>query len=291
MKNLVGFLLLSVIVLSCKNSSENKGDNSTNDKLTKFYNKSDEVLDKPAKPSQISDLLTLSGAPLMKEKMNDPALWEQYTADNVKAAANMGIYLADAVVQFAYNEKKLAYNSAIAARSLAAQIGIADEVFMGYLIKDRYQEVGGQSDSLYFVLDSALHRADESLNADERFLMLAAMYVGNYIEKQYLVSNIIFEYPVDLPEDSKLLILRDMLVVLSNSLSRLDYIIEMVEEATKDGEGYLLKELKELKELHTQNKLTLEQVEKIKPEEVFENEGFIARHNKIVEIRDFIVGS
>lgn len=292
MRKIVFFFVALGFFASCKNSGKQQpADNEVNPKLVEFYEKSDAVLDKPAKPSQISNLLTLSGARLMPEKMNNPANWENYTATELGAAANMGVYLADAIVQFAYDEKKLAYESAVAAKSLSSHIGIAEDIFMGYIIADRYSEEGGQSDSLFFVLDSALVRADKSLSSDDRFKILAAMYIGNYIEKQYLVSNIIFEYNVEIPEEAKLIILRDMLYVYGNSLSRLDYIIDMVEKANTDKEGsaYLLKELKELKALHVNAKFTKEELAKLQAKDIFENEGLKKMHEKITEIRSYIV--
>lgn len=291
MRKIVFFLFTLGFLVSCKNSGKQQPvDNSVNPKLIEFYEKSDAVLNKPAKPSQIADLLALSGARLMPEKLNDPVNWEKYTNNEIGAAANMGVYLADAIVQYAYDEKKPAYYSALAAKGLAAHIGIGEDIFMGYLIGDRYREEDGQSDSLFFILDSALIRADNSLNSNDRFKILAAMYVGNYIEKQYIMSNIVFEYNVDIPEESKLLILRDMIYLLGNSLNRLDYIIEMIEKA-HDGEdgAYLLAELKELKGLHTQAKFTKDELAHLQAKDIFDNEGLKSMHDKIVQIRNYIV--
>lgn len=289
-------LLLGVVValfISCKNTGKQAGaEESANPKLAEFYETSKGVLERPAKPSQISALLTLSGAPLMTEKMNSPSNWESYKDHEIAAAANMGVYLADAIIQYAYDEKKLAYNSAIAAKSLAEEIGINNEIFMGYLIGDRYREEGGQSDSLFFVLDSALARADQSLNANDRFKILSAMYIGNYIEKQFVLSNIVFEYPVELPEESKLLILRDMIYLLDQSLERLDYIIMLVEKAySKNEVKHFYKELKELREINARHRFTREQLEKLQAKDIFENQNLKDLHNKIVSIREMIVAS
>lgn len=293
MRKILFLGVLIALLISCKNTGKQvESEEPANPKLSEFYKKSEGILERPAKPSQISALLTLSGAPLMTEKMNPPSNWESYKDDEIAAAVNMGVYLADAIIQYAYDEKKLAYNSAIAAKSLAEVIGINDEIFMGYIIGDRYREEGGQSDSLFFVMDSALARADQSLNANERFKILAAMYIGNYIEKQYIVSNIVFEYPVDLPEESKLLILRDMIYVLDQSLERLDHIILLVEKAYGKNEvKRFYNELKELRAINAKQSFTREQLEKLQAKDIFENQNLKDLHKKIVDIREMIVAT
>lgn len=118
------------------------------------------------------------------------------------------------------------------------------------------------------------------------------MYVGNYIEKMYIVSNIIFDYPVDLPQESKVIILREMMLTLRNFITRLDYIIEIVEKAsTKEDSGYLLDELKTLKEIQQKNMFSEEQILKLSAADIFENEGMLEMHDHIVEMRNFIVAN
>lgn len=54
--------------------------------------------------------------------------------------------------------------------------------------------------------------------------------VGNYIEKLYHLFANILEYPVDLPEESKMLILRDVLKVTQVELDMLPKAIALVEQ-------------------------------------------------------------
>jgi len=281
---LIGILL--VFLSGCQESASTK-----NDKLVEFQKKAKEVLNEPAKPSEISVLLELSGAPLMPELMNNPAHWEKYTKDELKAAANFGVYMADAIYQYAYDSTKLAFKSILAGMELGKHIGIGEDVSLD-LVNDRYSEEGGQKDSIFSVLNSALESAESSLNADERFELLSAVFIGNYIEKQYIVSNIIFNYPVELPEESKLLILREMLILMSNSLKRLDFIIELMEKAYADMEkGELYNEIKELRKLHKEHMLSENEVLKLKPSDIFENEGMIKMHQQIIAIRDIVVSA
>ena len=248
MKKLIIIITAIAFLSSCKNSSRQQKEELLNPKLVEYHERAKEVFDKPAKPSELSILFELSGAPLMIELMHDPSAWKKFATDQTSAAANMGVYLADALVFYAYDSIKLAYNSAIAGKSLAEVIGIDENVFMD-LIKDRYVN-GGQGDSLFFVLDSVIARADYSLRSNERFRLLSVLYVGNFIEKMYIVSNIIFSSPVDLPDEPKLLLQREMMLVMKYFLYRLDYIIELVEEVSTKEEGkYLLNDLKILKEM------------------------------------------
>lgn len=291
MRKLIMLFAAVAILYSCQNTGKQQKEEALNPKLAEFHEKTKEVFDKPSKPSEIAVLLELSGAPLMPELMNDPTIWEKYTTDQTTAAVNMGVYLADAIVLYAYDSIKLAYNSAIAGKGLSEVVGLDENVFMKTVIADRYKEEGGQSDSLFFVLDSALAQADQYLSADERFRLLGAMYVGNFIEKMYLVSNIIFNYPVDLPQESKVLVLREMMLTMSYYLDRLDYIIEIVEKAsTEEDSGYLLEDLKALKKIQMENMLSAEQILTLTAADIFENEGMVGMHDQIMKIRSLIVG-
>lgn len=261
---------------------------TSNENLSEFYNIAKVVFNNPAKPSEISSLLKLSGAKLMPELMNNTTDGIMYTMNDYKASANIGVYLADAIYQYSYDSIKLAYKSAIAGKELAEYIGINDDVFMN-LIGDRYSEVGGQIDSLFFVLDSALNRAESYLTENERFKILSAIFIGNYIEKQYIISSIIFDYSVELPEESKLLLLREMMIILSNSLNRLDFILELTERAYGDmKEMEVNKELKELRNMHKEYMISEDKLLVLKASDVFENEGMLKMYQQIIKIRHLV---
>jgi len=288
MKKLILIITAIAFMSSCKNSSKQQKEEPSNPKLVEYHERAKEVFDRPAIPSEISILLKSSGAPLMAELMHDPSAWKKFANDQTSAAANMGVYLADALVFYAYDSIRLSYNSAMAGKSLAEVIGIDESVFRGYL-EDRYI-YDRQADSLFFVLDAAMARADNSLSSNERFRLLSALYVGNFIEKMYIVSNIIFSSQVDLPDEPKLLLQREMMLVMKYFLYRLDYIIELVEEVSINEEGkYLLNDLKILKEMYVEHMYTDEELYKLKAYEIFENEGLLGMHELIGNMRNFIV--
>lgn len=140
MRKLIMLFAAVAVLYSCQNTGKQQKDESLNPELAAFHEKTKEVFDKPSKPSEISALLELSGAPLMYDKMNDPANWEKYSTDQTVAAVNMGVYLADAIVLFAYDSIKLAYKSAIAGKELSKVVGLDENTFMKTVIADRYKK-------------------------------------------------------------------------------------------------------------------------------------------------------
>ena len=112
---------------------------------------------------------------------------------------------------------------------------------------------------------------------------------GNYIEKQYILSNIIFKYNVELPEESKLIALREVLLSTRKQMEKLPDVIALIESIKKETDpGIILDKLKEIEAIR-QQKVIPEDISRITPAQIFENPKLLEMFEKIKEVRSMIV--
>lgn len=286
MKNLLVLSLLVLSLLACKSTSNKEvTDEVAENAVEKFAENSVNI----RKPGDVADLLSLSGTRFMPELVNDPMNYEIYAKDPVQAAANIGAYMMGGLYQVAFDEKYDGYMSIAAAKQLAIGLGIGD--IMEEIVLERYSEGEHPNDSIINLIRAGVSRSETMLADNDQSQLFAAMLVGNYIEKLHILFTNIFEYPIDMPEQSKVIILRDILIITSNALDLLPEAISIVEKYKKDEKALLLNELKEIEKLRESSKLTEEQFSKLQAEMIFENEAFLAIYEKVKAARAIIVAT
>jgi hypothetical protein len=211
---------------------------------------------------------------------------EKYAGNEVLAAANVGVYLVDGLYQ--YSSKNLnGYQSIMAGKNLATKIGMGS----GFenLVMDRYNNANPEIDTLLAKLDESILASEASLKEQDKLRLFTGLIGGNYIEKQYILFNIIFKYNIDLPEEAKLAILRQVLFTTNEHLKKLPDVIALIESVKKDTDpGTILNELKAIEALR-QQLVFPEDISQITPKMIFENQTLLAMFDKIKEVRAMIV--
>lgn len=290
MKNLMLIAVLGVSIMACKNTPKTEVTEEVPVKTVESFAEK-VVANSVALRSvdDVADLLQLSGTRFMPELLNDPMNHDAYKNDPVIAAANIGVYLFDGTYQVAFGESYSGYLSISAAKQLAIELGIGD--IMSEIVLERYAEGEQPADSILKLVKHGLSRSETMLTEKEQEQFFAAMLVGNYIEKLYVLFSNIYEYPVDLPAESKVIILRDVLIITSNELNLLPEAIAVVDKYKKSDTPYLLNELKAIEELRANYKLTEEEWLKLTPELIFENEGLLAIYDKVKAARAILVAA
>ncbi len=289
MKKLLYAFALAGLLLSCKNTGKPTEEVAEASPLSDFAQNYIKAGGDIRNTESVANFIALTGTSFMPALVNDPMNYEFYKGNKVKAAVNIGVYMADGLYQISLDKDYEGYMSIAAAKQLAIELGIGevlDEILIG-----RYAVSENTADTVLAVLKDALLRSETTLTAKNEQEIFAAILVGNYIEKLYHLSATILEYPVDLPEESKMLILRDMLKVTQVELDLLPKAIALVEQYKKQDPAYLLEELKKLNELHIASHISAEEAEKLTPAMVFENEQFAAMYKELKSIRSFIVAT
>jgi hypothetical protein len=284
MKKILLFMLVTALLFSCKNKSVNE---SSTGEYDAFAAKVKQLNLKAENFEDVTAYLELTGADYMPGIANNPYNYEKYLSNVVMAAANMGVYMADGLYQFAYNEYTDGYNSITAARNIADNLGIG--AAFDNLVMDRYNDTTVYADSLLASVGRSIAESKVLLNKEDKMQVFTGAIGGNYIEKLYILFNIIFEYNIELPEDAKLTILREVLLTTNTFLKKLPDVISLVESVKKETDpGTILDKLKEIEALRQQLKFR-DEYGKLTPAMIFENQGLLDMYKKIKEVRGLIV--
>ncbi len=96
------------------------------------------------------------------------------------------------------------------------------------------------------LIEAALENADKNLRTEERELMSAAAATGWFIEGLYLLTQMADNYPTDLPEDARNLIMVPLVRGILNQEQALDHLISLDNSIV--GETFFIYDLRQLKE-------------------------------------------
>jgi hypothetical protein len=289
MKNLAFLVVLAILFTACKNSGQKSSDAVTESEIETLTKEIEAMTGNLRKPGEVADYLFLSGTTFMPELVNDPMNWEYYKNDPVAAGANIGVYLADGIYQIAFDKKYEGYLSTAAAKQLAIGLGIGD--MLEGLILDRYDDGEHPKDSILNSVRTGLAKSEVLLTEKDQAQVFAALLVGNYIEKLHHLMSNIFNYPVELPDEAKMLALRDLIITTGNYMNLVPEAVSIVEKHKKSENPYLLKELKEIQSIFEAEVLSSDELAKLQPEMIFDNEGFKTAYEKIEEIRNYIIAT
>jgi hypothetical protein len=285
MKKIFAFAILITALIACKNKSVNQNSAQT-DEFKAFTEKVKQINMNVRTPDDLKNMLELTAVDFMPELINDPNINEKYLSNEVLASANIGVYLVDGLYQ--YSSKDLnGYKSIMAAKNLATKLDMG----AGFenLVLDRYNNANPEIDTLLAKLDESIVASETDLKEKDKLRLFTGLIGGNYIEKQYILFNIIFKYNIDLPEETKLLILREVLFATNEHMKKLPELISLIESVKKDTDpGTILNELKAIETLRQQLVFPGDP-SKLTPKMIFENKILLAMFDKIKTVRGMIV--
>src|SRR5688572_32990758 len=124
MKKIVFVFLLAALTFSCQKSKEN----STPEESKAFEAERSAFFNNLFAPAEGAARIQATGAEFNAALMNDPKNFSMYAGNEVKAAANMGIYLSDLNYCVAYTQTPLTKEYFSAAHELSKAIGIEQTV-------------------------------------------------------------------------------------------------------------------------------------------------------------------
>jgi hypothetical protein len=280
-------LSLAVTVVACAPSAKK----SANEKsLEAFSAKLDSLSPSLLQPSQVAAILQVSDVRYNSAWVNDPLKWENYKSDSLLCAANIGIYLADALYQYATEDKgskfmkEGMYSSIAAATALAQSVGM-EGAFQGLVI-ERYEAGTIAADSIVSFIDVAFAASHNKAKETSTMRFFMAMAIGNYIEKNYLLLNSVFDNPENLPADVKMALDRQLILMLKHQLEVGSELVGMADNLlTNDDPGIIIAKYKELNAVFASADFSFENVNAVDPNTFFQNPKLVEGFRLIKEMR------
>lgn len=123
------------------------------------------------------------------ELINNPTYFSSYTSQEVKAAANLGVYLADLNYSLAYNQKESAQALFQAAHELSKVVGV-EQRMLGFLLI-RYNQNLEQNDSVKAIVTELFEGATSGLRGTDREKFIGLVIAGYQIENLHLGLGLI----------------------------------------------------------------------------------------------------
>ena len=206
MKKILFVLLLGSLTLSCQKSKENSENQAATPDSTTFTNERNTFFSNLLAPSEAAAQLQATGAEFNASLMHDPKKYTQYTSNDVKAAANMGIYLSDLNYSIAYKQAANTKEYFTAAHELSKATGM-EQGTLDFLAQ-RYNDNIAHNDSVKSVTKDLLAKSTQGLQGTEREKLAGVAMAAYQIENLHLALGVIDAYPDDLlPSDARTVIL------------------------------------------------------------------------------------
>jgi hypothetical protein len=202
MKKLLCLILISTLVLSCQTNKSSEAVQVS----TSYEAERDAFFANMVSPGEASAALQATAAEFNASLMNDPKGSSSYATNDIKAAANLGVYLSDLNYSIAYKQTANTKELFSAAHDLGKYIGL-EQSLLDFL-KKRYHENIEQHDSAKAVIDDLFEKSTVGFKGTEREKLVGIAMAAYQIENLHIALGIIQSYPKDmLPEDARTQIL------------------------------------------------------------------------------------
>ena len=150
--------------------------------------------------------LQATGAEFNGSLLNDPKNFGNYTSNETKAAANLGIYLSDLNYCIAYKKSDNVKAIFPAAHALSKSVGI-EQGILDFLMK-RYNDNLAKNDSVKAIVDDLYAKTTKDVEGSSREKAVGIAMSTYQIENLHIALGIIKSYPKDmLPDDARMTIL------------------------------------------------------------------------------------
>jgi hypothetical protein len=205
MKKLLYVLCIATLFVSCQKKQEAQEAPPT-EASPSFEAERSAFFNNMKAPAEVAAQLQATAAEFNPSLLSDPKNYGSYANDQVKAAANLGVYLSDLNYSVAYKQSANTKELFTAAHELSKAIGIEQNI-LDFLMK-RYSDNIAQNDSVKAVVNELFERSTAGLQGTERETLVGIAMSAYQIENLHLALGTIQAYPKDmLPSDARTQIL------------------------------------------------------------------------------------
>lgn len=288
-------IIVSLILAACgqqKSQEQAQEDDGENKAIEEFDQQSadlqkswDMVFGKLPPATEVAARIQATGADYIPDLINDPGNVEKYLGlEDILVAANLGVYASDVGYMAAYGQGEKTRDQFKAAQKLAEHLGISRS-FVQFMA-DRFADQIKDNPEAQKLIDDALENANQNLRTEDRELMSAAAATGWFLEGLYLLTQMANNYPSDLPEDARNLIMVPLVRGILNQEQTLDHLIAL--DSSIVGETFFIYDLQQLKKSYEKLE-TSEALAESDPGTMLTSDALVEISEQVATLRERIV--
>jgi tetratricopeptide (TPR) repeat protein len=243
-------IMVAVLFTSCQQKAgQQKTAQSETEEIDEFEQKLQNINPGLKDPSIVMVVLDMAGAEYIDGLVVPMENVDVYAKDKAHAALALGVYTVDIAYLASYGKTDQALIKYERARKLAAAIGLVSSFEEGMF--ERYVTAGADPDTLRRNLTLTAKNINEELSQGELARHATLFVTGEFIEKMYVLTQVIDQYPDDFPEDVRSQLVRHLVMGVVEQEEALNDLIELLNQIREDGEGEeFMAEMKALKQVY-----------------------------------------
>jgi len=195
MKQTLFVIFLGALILSCGSKQEK----SSTPESSAFSVERENFFNSLKNPTEVATRLTSGLSGFDSTLLNDPTHFYRYAGNDVKAAANLGIYISDLnyCVLFKQGTSTKKYFEAVHELSKAIRI---EKGILEFLM-NRYQTNMEQNDSVKLVVTQLFEQSTLGLQGTDRERLAGIAMAGYQIENLHIALSTLESFPETLTDE------------------------------------------------------------------------------------------
>ena len=241
-------VMVSVLFTSCQQKAGQKKTTQA-DETDEFEEKIRNINPGLEDPTIVMVVLDMAGAEYIDGLVVPMENVDYYAEDEAQAALALGVYTVDIAYLVSYNKNDEALVKYERARKLARAIGLVSSYEEGMF--ERYVTAGANPDTLRKNLTMTARNVDREMSQADNARHAVLFVTGEFVEKMYILTQVIAQFPDDFPEDVRAQLLRHLIIGIVEQEEALNDLIDLLNQIRDEGEGEeLMAEMNALKQVY-----------------------------------------
>lgn len=247
-------IMFALLISSCQQKT-GKQTSAQSDEPDEFEQKLQNINPGLKDPSIVMVVLDMAGAEYINGLVVPMENVDVYARNETSAALALGVYTVDIAYLASYGKTDQALIKYERARKLATAIGLVSSFEEGMF--ERYVSAGANPDTLRKNLTMTARNIDEEMSQGELARHSTLFVTGEFIEKMYILTQVIDQYPDDFPEGVRSQLVRHLIMGVVEQEKALNDLIGLLDQISEEGEGEdFMAEMKALKQVYDEANFT-----------------------------------
>jgi len=241
-------IMVALLFTSCQQKAGQQK-SAQSDEPDEFEQKLQNINPGLKDPSIVMVVLDMAGAEYIDGLVVPMENVDYYAQDPAQAALTLGVYTVDIAYLASYGKRDQALIKYERARKLAAAIGLVSSFEEGMF--ERYVAAGANPDTLRRNLTMTAKNINEEMSQGELVRHATLFVTGEFVEKMYVLTQVIDQYPDDFPEEIHSQLVRHLVMGVVEQEEALNDLIGLLDQIREDGKGEeFMAEMKALKQVY-----------------------------------------